>query len=975
MCTKKRALFKKFLVAGFAVMILNSAYLGSFASPTLFYVANVFYHIIFGLLLIPTFFVEIGQIKRLLHKVGGYGKILGWLAYVLLAINAATGMALIIWHNTTSNRWILHIHIAAAIPAVLLLVLLLCSVRFKAIVGRPLQGIWRWGVALVCGGILIPAITLSGILRQINPRDTIRNPLNPPSSMDEEGMGGKDSPFFPSAVETNTGGLIPSAFFMNSESCGQVACHTDIYDQWHSSAHHFSSFNNQWYRKSIEYMQEINGIQSSKWCAGCHDQALLFNGMFDKPVAEIVNRPEAHAGIGCNGCHAIIGVNDTMGNGGYHVAYPPLHNLAASENPVLKFLHNFLVRVDPGPHKNTFMKPFHREQTADFCSSCHKVHLDKPVNNYRWLRGFNEYDNWQASGVSGQGARSFYYPDKPQKCVDCHMPLIPSKDAGNIDGFVHNHRFPGANTALPVANQDQEQLKVTTDFLKDNQLRVDIFAMSEPGRNLKQGSANTNKRSREPKLASTFAIGEEQGMAVGVGGKLDGVAASIIAPLNKSNALIRRGDSARIDVVVRTLNVGHFFPGGTVDAFDVWLELKAVDDQDQVLFWSGAVADQGKGPVEEGAHFYRSFMLDGHGNPINKRNSWAARSTLYVNLIPPGASDVAHFRLNIPDKCGDTLHLTAKLNYRKFAWWNTQFSYAGRRDPNQTDFAVSPHFDDGRWLFNGDTSTVSGTLKEIPDLPIVVMASDQLTLQVQPADAPLSFPEIAEDRQSPLTRERWNDYGIGLLRQGDLIGAERAFLKVTEIEPKYADGWVNIGRVRLKSGDIEGASRSLTQALLIDPDLPKSHYFLALALKTRGHYKEALTHLRTAAAAYPRDRVVRNQIGRILFLQKEYKAAIRELQQVLSIDPEDLAAHYTLMLCYRGLGNMDSALKEQALYMRFKADESSQMITGEVRQRNPEANNERQPIHEHGSVPLPWKNKALQTSLTTPLLKETDHEE
>ena len=95
------------------------------------------------------------------------------------------------------------------------------------------------------------------------------------------------------------------------------------------------------------------------------------------------------------------------------------------------------------------MKPFMREDAAEFCSACHKVHLDVPVNNYRWLRGFNEYDNWQASGVSGQGARSFYYPPKSQACADCHMPLVASHDPGNRDGKVHSHRFPAANTAVP----------------------------------------------------------------------------------------------------------------------------------------------------------------------------------------------------------------------------------------------------------------------------------------------------------------------------------------------------------------------------------------------------------------------------------------------------------------------------------------------------------------------------------------------
>src|SRR5207245_219954 len=130
------------------------------------------------------------------------------------------------------------------------------------------------------------------------------------------------------------------------------------------------------------------------------------------------------------------------------------------------------------PHRRTFLKPFVRAQTADFCSTCHKVHLDVPVNRYRWVRGFNEYDNWQASGVSGQGARSFYYPAKSQKCADCHMPLVPSHDMGNINGFVHSHRFPGANTALPYANQDPKQREVTEQFLKDKIVSVDIFPLA-----------------------------------------------------------------------------------------------------------------------------------------------------------------------------------------------------------------------------------------------------------------------------------------------------------------------------------------------------------------------------------------------------------------------------------------------------------------------------------------------------------------
>jgi tetratricopeptide (TPR) repeat protein len=88
-------------------------------------------------------------------------------------------------------------------------------------------------------------------------------------------------------------------------------------------------------------------------------------------------------------------------------------------------------------------------------------------------------------------------------------------------------------------------------------------------------------------------------------------------------------------------------------------------------------------------------------------------------------------------------------------------------------------------------------------------------------------------------------------------------------------------------------------------------------------------------------------------LQRQYQPAIQVLDQVMQIDPEDLQAHYNLMLCYQGLGNSALAEREQKLYLRFKADEASQAITGPYRRLHPEDNNERQTIHEHVSAPLP----------------------
>jgi Flp pilus assembly protein TadD len=516
-----------------------------------------------------------------------------------------------------------------------------------------------------------------------------------------------------------------------------------------------------------------------------------------------------------------------------------------------------------------------------------------------------------------------------------------SKDQGNINGFVHSHRFPGANTAVPTANEDPAQLKLTEDFLKNGVLTVDIFAVSPAQTPLKPGAAT------QPELSTTFAVGEEAESKVT--GEAGGEAAPITAPLNRVQPRLRRGDTVRVDVVVRTKKVGHFFPGGTVDAYDSWLELKGTDDKGQTIFWSGRVEDNGHGPVEKGAHFYRSLQIDAHGNPINKRNAWATRAVVYVRLIPPGAADTVHYRMHIPENTGSKITLHARLCYRKFAWYGTQEAFAGIPDPTKPN-AVAPDYDDRPTIFTATLNGVSAKEQKIPDLPIVTVAEDELTLPVVAHNAPAAEPKTIVRKEE---WQRWNDYGIGLFLQGNLKGAAAAFQKITEADPNNPDGWVNLGRCAVQEGDMSHARTVLEKALALSPKLARANYFYARVLRSDGNYEGAAQRLRIVLDQYPRDRVALNDLGRILFLQRKYEEAVKVLQSVLTIDPEDLQAHYNLMLCYSGMGNDKLAKEHQARYLRFKADESSQAITGPYRQLHPEDNNERQAVHEHVSVPLP----------------------
>jgi Flp pilus assembly protein TadD len=864
------------------ITVLNAAYVSAAPSPTVFYIANVLLHLGLGAATVIALGIRYRRSPRMLP----------------LALAAAFGIYLMFAGATTDHRAILLAHIALAVAGLALLM--------------P-----SWTAPLLTLSILAVALRF-GATPQL-----IRNPRTPPLSMTQEGAGPK-SPFWPSSSNTNVNGTIPSNFFMDSKLCGE--CHKDIYDQWKSSVHHFASFNNKFYRASILHMQELSGTQGSKWCAGCHDHAVFFNGRFERPMKEQDETPEAQNGLGCMSCHSIVHVGSTMGNGDFTIEYPPLHDIASSHNPYIRKLDAFITYLNPEPHRMSFMKPFMRQDSAEYCATCHKVHLDQPVNHYRWLRGFNEYDNWQASGVSGQGARSFYYPAKSSTCTDCHMPLVASQDPGNRDGKVHSHRFPAANTAIPFVNHDEAQLKLTEQFLQSGFITVDLFAAS-PVESTK-GDVEMQRRADAPSAASTFAVGEEAEQSGPVTLREVG---KLAAPIDAPGVAFAPGSTVRVDAVVRTRKIGHFFPAGTVDGFDVWLEFQARDANGRILAWSGSVEDNGRGPVEKGAHFYKSYQIDADGNPINKRNAWQTRSTLYVRLIPPGAADTVHFRVTIPKDAAGPITLETKLNYRKFSNYFTKFAYAGVAKPGSAGI----DHDSREYTFDS---------APIPELPIVTLAH---------ATAKIA---LGEPHWQPVVRkqdrERWNDWGIGMLLQGDLKAAEYAFHRVTEAEPGYADGWLNIARALIQEGETEAARSYVEKSLALSHGFARGYFFLAMVQKAAGDYDGAIRSLQETARQYPRDRVTTNQLGRVLFLQRRYAEAVAALDKTLDVDPEDVQAHYNLMLCYRGLGQLDKAAREEQLFLRFKADESSQALTAKTRLLSPEDNNERQSIHDHTSGPI-----------------------
>ena len=938
--------FSKLLLALLLAAALSAAAPAAFPAVALWYAVLVLAHAGLGVLL--TFLGWAGWRRWRRAAAGERTPLFNAGFWLLLAASAALGWALLIWGNGLHQRTLLWLHEAAS--ALLLLGLAAAGLRRRA----GLRPALRAGIAALAAAIVAVPVTLR-VYRHFHPSPWSRianRGVGYVSSQAETG----NTPFAPADITTFYHGrknaFIPESFYEDSQECQR--CHPRIYREWESSAHHFSSFNNQYYSKAIQYMQQVQGTTTgSAVCAGCHDPAVLLTGHWKTPIVQQLHTRRAQAGLGCLACHGIVHVNSTLGNADFVVSDPSLNHLVHSKNPFLRWGYDAILHLDPTPHDRNFLPRFFTRQTAELCSSCHKVHLDVPDNHYRWIRGFDEYDAWQASGTDDQGARSFYYPPQPKNCAGCHMPRVRSNDPAAVNGFIRSHRFPAANTALPFVNRDRKQLSTVEHFLQ-GAVSTDIFALAR--------GAGTEQQARAapPSTAQTatlFAQGEEssqfgQTAVLHRGGKLQ-----VIAPLDETRPTLRPGGSYCFDVVERTLRLGHFFPGGTIDAFDVWLEFKALDGHGRPFFWSGFVKPDGR--IDPSAHFYHALLVDQHDHVINKRNAWSAHAAVVVRLIPPGAADTVHFRVTIPPGTPGPVTLAAKLKYRKFGYYFNRFSYAGRMAAG----ADSDAFDDRATLFDAPLQGVAGQLKQIPNLPIVTISADRVTL-------PLGRKTAATAAARRGFREviRWNDYGIGLLLQGDLTGAGQAFRQVVRLDPKYAAGWVNLAREQLQEGQVGRAERNLNHAIRLSPDLAPAQFFRAMAEKAMGHYRAAERDLEQVLRTHPHDRVVLNQAGRLRFLQAQFRRAIPYFLDALGVDQENLMAHYNLMLCYRGLGELRRSRRQEQMYLRFKADESAQAIAGAYILKHPNADREAQPVHEHLSgmafagepaVAHAWRGPAL----------------
>ena len=769
---------------------------------------------------------------------------------------------------------------------------------------------WRYGVTWAAA-VAVAMLATIALHRQDPRRWNVRAPKT----------GAKY--FDPSSARTADGNFISAPALLNNEYC--LECHPASYNSWIHSSHRLSSFNNPFYLFSINETRRVSlardgTVQASRWCAGCHDPAPFFSGAFDDPGFDMTNHPTAQAGITCVACHSITalegGRTGPIGNANYTIEEPVHYPWAFSPtNSLAYWLNKQMVKARPAFHKQTFLKPLHK--TAEFCGTCHKVSLPRELTLYKdFLRGQNHYDSYLLSGVSGINARSFYYPDQAKKnCSECHMPLEASDDFAakrygtNTVLSVHDHLFPAANTALAQVSGSPATVARHQSYLT-NVARVDIFGVK-------------------------------------AGGQID---SPLIAPLRPQLPVLKRGQTYLIETVIRTLKVGHPLTQGTVDSNEMWVDAAVRDAAGQVVGRSG-----GMGPhreVDRWSHFVNVYMLNRDGQRVDRRNAQDIFTPLYNNQIPPGAASVVHAQFTVPTDQQGPLQISVSLKYRKFD-------------------AIFYNYVYGRGYTNGAPFQLTN------DLPVTIIAGDSITLPVEGMSAADISALPAQTNGIPVW-QRWNDYGIGLFLKGDkgsekgeLVQAAQAFGEVEKLG--RADGPLNLARVYFKEGrlnDAVGALQRANDTNRFNP--PGNRWTIAwlngLVNKQNGYLDEAIREftsiledhypaLEQRGFDFSRDYEVINELGQTLFerakmeranpaRQQEFlRSAVIRFQRTLSIDPENVTAHYNLGLLHAQLGEKEKAAEHRAAHERYRPDDNARdRAVAVARRQDPAADHAAQAI-------------------------------
>lgn len=425
---------------------------------------------------------------------------------------------------------------------------------------------------------------------------------------------GKNTISSPGNAAVAGGDFLPASAFPDAAYCGH--CHQEAYHEWRQALHS-NSFRTPFYRASVNLLIQAKGIEYARHCDSCHNPVAVLSGALNRGSA--LDRSFDRDGVTCMVCHSIQSAESRLGNGSYVMGVPAVM-VDEQGNRIPGIVPDTEILAHLDRHAKAVMQDFYH--SPEFCSACHKANLPPQLNDYKWIRAFTAYDEWQGSKFSQQNPLTFYSADFTT-CQNCHMKreAITLPDYGAKHGTLASHRWLAGNTAVPFYYGFDEQLNKTIEFLKSgNYLNVDLFALRL----------------------------EDSG--------------TIVAPLGTTAFTLKPGETVETYVVVQNKNIGHSLIPEVRDLYEAWVQFTVKDAAGTVIYDSGFLKPDGM--LDARAHSFTNRPVDVTGNFVDNHKVWTIHSVAYDNTVQAGRSALIRYEFRIPEGAKYPLTMTARVNYR-----------------------------------------------------------------------------------------------------------------------------------------------------------------------------------------------------------------------------------------------------------------------------------------------------------------------
>lgn len=608
---------------------------------------------------------------------------------------------------------------------------------------------------------------------------------------------GTDKPFIPGSISVEGDDFIQPGAFPDAKYCAH--CHQEAYSQWRQALHS-NAFRTPFYRTSVNILINTKGIEFARHCDSCHNPvAVLAGGLTQNSQ---VDRKFDQDGLTCMTCHSVQSLKSTDGNAGAVMGVPSVMVDEDGKRIPGEVPYNEILK-HTDRHSQAVMKGFYR--TPEFCAACHKANLPNPLNDYKFLRAFTAFDEWQTSKFSKRNPLTFYSGDFTT-CQGCHMKRAPNAlpDYGAKNGTLASHRWLAGNTAVPFYYGFDEQLQKTIEFLRSNNyLNVDIFALRKAG--------------------------SEQ----------------MIAPLGSVPFAIEPNNLLEALVVIQNKNIGHSLIPEVRDLYEAWVEFTVKDAQGKDIYHSGFIKPDGM--LDERAHSFTNRPVNENGEFVDNHKVWTIHSVAYDNSVQAGRSTLVRYEFRIPADVKGTVTITAKVNYRHFrqSYLNNVF---GKDHP---DYPVVEIASRTRTLNIGENQPVAPEQNDNPDWMRWNNLGISLLDQVQYADAVYAFNEVIKLRPDyadgytniSLTTAEWEKYG----------SARASIQKALQIDPNNARALYYAALLERRAGNTDAELADLQSVVQQYPESRDARRELGISYYRLHHYDEALQQFETLQKIDPDD--------------------------------------------------------------------------------------------------------------------------